>query len=353
MSFLRRRAASGRAGAQAQAIDRFWAWWLDGGAAGTAAAIDDHQPERAVEQLTRYVGLIDDALAWELGPGSTAQHVLVVTAEGDPDRRAVARRWRNAAPAGAAAGGVWEFSDVRLRAADPSQVTLTVDGATLDVERATASARVEGAHLNVGVHHPQLARLPQERRLFGAFLLLDVVLGEVAVESWLATIDALADPPLDPVPLVGLRSVVDDLVDRFTDADGRPTWSLLEGHAPDGARVVAMAQVPLASVNAPQLDTYVGIEVPFTAPDDGGLPDDPTLASLRSFEAHVTERLGGSGQLVAHETHHGVRLLHTYVDGTTPAADQLRAAVSGWQHGRVRITVEPDAGWDRVRHLRT
>jgi hypothetical protein len=45
-------------------------------------------------------------------------------------------------------------------------------------------------------------------------------------------------------------------------------------------------------------------------------------------------------------------VLHCYVDGTTPAAEQLRAAVGGWQQGRVRVDATADPGWDRVRHLR-
>jgi len=43
--------------------------------------------------------------------------------------------------------------------------------------------------------------------------------------------------------------------------------------------------------------------------------------------------------------------LHYYVDGSTPAAAQLQAAVTGWQDGPVTVEGLPDAGWERVHHL--
>ena len=75
------------------------------------------------------------------------------------------------------------------------------------------------------------------------------------------------------------------------------------------------------------------------------------LDELRQFEDHLTDRLGGSGNLLAHETSAGTRILHYYVDGTTPAGEQLKAASTGWPHGKVTVAVSPDPAWTNVSHL--
>jgi hypothetical protein len=92
--------------------------------------------------------------------------------------------------------------------------------------------------------------------------------------------------------------------------------------------------------------------VPFNDPTEQGLPGDGSLVPLREFEDHLNARLGDSGRIVAHETHGGVRLMHVYVDGSTPAVEQLRPAITGWDQGKVSLTTEPDPGWVHVQHLR-
>ena len=110
--------------------------------------------------------------------------------------------------------------------------------------------------------------------------------------------------------------------------------------------------MPLSSASAPHLDTHVAVVVPFTDRNEGGFPGPASLQALRDLEDHLRDRLGGSGRVVAHETRAGSRVLHAYVDGTTPAADQLRVAVRGWQQGVVKTHPHPDPGWQAVAHLR-
>lgn len=350
MALFRRRAVNpDRESSQVrESINAFWAWWSARGAAFTAAAVADREPGRVVEELNRRVRAIAPGLSWELGPGTKGGHLLVVTSEGDPALRATARRWKRAAPVDA---GGWEFSDTRRAAADPRGVVLKLDGVALDAAGVTVAAQVTGATLNVDVYHPGFDQLSERSRAVAAYLLLDTVLGESAVEIWIGTVGTSTTPPFDPVPLAGLCTVVDQLGERYLDEHGEPTWALLEGRAPDGTPVIATAQVPLRPATAPHLDTYVGVGVPFTDRTEHGLPGDSSLGALRALEDHLVGRLGGSGRLVGHETHQGVRVLHLYVDGTTPAADQLHAAASGWDQGAVTLTVASDPGWERVGHL--
>ena len=349
VAFFRRSSSSARSDASAEAITRFWSWWDAEGALETATAIADGEPQRMVTVLSTWVSAINTGLAWELAPGVENTHMLVVSAEGNPQLRGVARRWRRAAPA---ADGLWEYSDSRPPAADPSGVTLTLGATSIDIASATSWARVSGADLDVAVYHPAFVHLPEEQRRLATVLLLDTVLGEAAVETWIGTIETATEQSIDPVPLIGLRAVVRELTERFTDADGQPAWVLMEGTTQSGDAVLASAQIPLRAATAPHLDTYVGVVVPFSDRTEQGLPGDGSLLPLREFEDHLRDRLGESGRVVAHETHGGVRILHAYVDGGTPAVEQLRPAIAGWDQGPVSLTTEPDPGWAHVQHLR-
>jgi hypothetical protein len=349
VAFLRRSSAGRNGVSEIEAIARFWSWWNSGGAEQTALAIVDQEPERMVAALSKQIKAINPGLAWELGPGSENAHVLVVSAEGDPELRGVARRWRRAAPA---ADGLWEYSDSRLPSANPADVTLRLGETDVDVASATAWARVVGADLNVAVYHPAFVGLAEPERRLATRLLLDTVLGESAVETWIGGIETATEQPLDPVPLIGLRAVIRELIDRFTDAEGDPAWVLMEGSTPNGGRVLAGAQIPLRAATAPHLDTYVAVSVPYTDRTPDGLPTDESLTPLQNFGDHLSSRLGTSGRLVAYETHGGVRTLHLYVDGSTPAVEQLRPAIAGWSQGQVSMTSIPDPGWQRVQHLR-
>ncbi|GAA1248073.1 DUF695 domain-containing protein [Oryzihumus leptocrescens] len=347
MGLFSRRRATTDAGA---AIGAFWQWWVAEGADAVAGAIADREPGRIVEALSARVDAVHDGLAWELGPGGQeSQHVLVVTAAGDPALRPLARRWRLAAPP---ADAVWSYADMRQPTADAGAVSLEIEGQHVDLARATAGARVVGAAVDVSVHHPAWADLEPQMRTQAAFLLLDTVLGEAAVETWLGEVSAAELEPLDAVPLTGLRSVVCSLEEQHLDADGEPTWAVLEGTGPTGRPVLAMTQVPLRAATAPHLDTHVAVVVPFTDTTEQGLPGAQSLPRLRSLEEHLIDRVGPSGRLVAHESHDGVRVLHLYVDGTTPAAEQVRAAVPGWDQGRVQVASQLDPAWAAVAHLR-
>ena len=93
--------------------------------------------------------------------------------------------------------------------------------------------------------------------------------------------------------------------------------------------------------------------MPYSDLTEVGLPGPGSLQLLHALEDHIGERLGSSGRLVAQETGSGVRLLHLYVDGTTPGVEVVRVAASGWEQGRPEIHDALDPSWDTVRHLAT
>ena len=320
------------------------------GAAATTAAIDDGNLDRWARTLGAQVDAIDDRLAWELGPGRGSAHVLVVSAGGDPDLRGTARRWRQAAPE---PDGTWEYSDVRLRT-EGLGWSLQVAGADVTADGVVVGARVDAdrACVDVSVHHPAFASLPQAARDECAFLLLDTALGEESVETWVGEVASATSPPLDGIDLLGLQHAVDELARSCTGDDGGPTWNLLSATTGSGSPVLALAQVPLRPATAPHLDTHVGVRLRFADVLDSGQPGEGSLARLRALEDHLGARLGGSGRVVAHETADGVRELHLYVDGTTPAVEQVRAALGGWTESEPQLRSGADPAWAEVRHLR-
>ncbi len=298
-----------------------------------------------VDPLSERLGGVHVGLAWELAPGRTSQHLLVVSPEGDPELRAVARRWLRAAPAPDA---VWEYADSRQPSADLADLVLDLNGVALPLGELAVRAAPVGPRLDVTLFHAALLPLPEAGRRQVAFLALDSALGETAVETWVGGIEVADEPPSDAVPLGELRGLVDAHRAEHVDADGNPTWQLLRGDGPRGPVLVA-SMVPLAATVAAHLDEHVAVTVPYAGRTEQGFPDEAALAALRGLEDHVAERLGGSGAVVAHETSAGERTLHFYVDSTGPGADVVRAAVTGWPDGPVRVTSAADPGWRAVR----
>ena len=330
------------------AVARFWAWWEDEGRDAVTAALAERAPERIAPRLSQAVAEVHPGLAWELAAGSTAEHVLVVSPEGDPELRPLAHRWLRAAPEGDRG---WEFASARPPAADLDGIVLSISDLELSFADIRVGARREGTHLDVLVYHPAFAALEQQVRDQIAFLALDAALGENDVEAWVGEITAATEPPLEGFGLGGLRSVLRDLTEEHTSDDGTPQWMVLEADGEDGP-VMALAQVPLSPVTAPHLDTHVAVLVPYTELTERGYPGPGSLEALRALEDHLADRIGDSGRVVAHQSHRGMRVLHIYVDSTTPAVEQMRAAVNAWEQGRIRVQVTTDPGWHNVAHLR-
>ena len=331
----------------ARAVEQFWRWWSTGGAERATAALDGGDERRVVPEITSLVEAIDPGLWWEFSPGTDgAAHRLTVTAAGAPELRGVARRWLAAAPE---AGTDWEFGDLR-EAVDGRAMwfrdrRLGFDDAEVVVETCLSAARVT-------VHHPEFAGLGADDRALAAHLLVDAVCGESMVELWVREVHADAMAPGDESrPLRALPSILQELARDNLDEDGEPAWHILHSQTPDGP-MVAMVRVPLVSLSAPEFDQHVAIDVGYTDVEECGLPGPGSLPLLRDLEDHLSGRIRGSGECVGAESCDGRRRLHFYVDATTPAAEQLRAAAAGWDQGGVEITVAEDPAWREVAHLR-
>lgn len=329
-------------------IGEFWTWWQETGSQETSRLVGTDEAGSLEEVLSPRVGAIDEDLSWDLVSGSESLHRLVVTANGDPEQRAVARRWLNAAPP---TDLVWSYADSRPAATDVMETTAEIEGHELALGEVLVGVRRTGSRLDVAVHHPQLADLSDEGQTAAAFLALDQALGEEGTESWIGELTTSEVKPLDGFGLRGLIAVVRDLKAEFTRSDGSPEWLTLEGQGPRGA-VAASSQVPLSAASAPELDVYVLVTLPFGQRTESGLPAPESAASLDAFEKQLNGALESKGQVVAHDSAGGVRRLHVYVDGTTSGAELVQAAAKMWREGSAKTAVEYDPGWSAVQHLR-
>jgi hypothetical protein len=332
-----------------EGVVAFWEWWTAEGRSLAERSIDGRiSSDTLADEMTGRVRSLGE-LGWELAAGETSEHVLVITAEGDPEGRAVARRVVLAAPD---ADATWSYVDSRPPVFDPESVVLSAVGAMdVDLARVQVTARMNAGRLDVQLHHPAFADLPEDGRIQITYLALDAALGEVDTELWLGEVTPIEFPPLDGFGLTALRSVVHDLKRQRVDQDGQTGWVMLRGETRQGP-LVAMARSPLHALTAPNLDTYVSVTLPFSRRTDDGLPDEGSLEPLRDFEARLESELGTSGQVVAHLSNAGTRTLHVYVDSTAGVLPRVKALAKSWDQGRTSVHDMYDPGWRAVEHLR-
>jgi hypothetical protein len=283
-------------------------------------------------------------LDWEFGTGRHARHALVLSTAGAVGLRSTTERWVRAGPKPDAD---WEFHPARQ--ADPVALerTLRAGDHAFDLARLRVGYADTGARqYDVAVHHPDFVDLPDGLREQVAFLALDWLLGEDAVEAWVAAIEVTADPALADRPAAELR----DAVQRLVDAP--PVWTLLGGNAPDGTKVTASVQTPLRAVRWPLFDQHLAVVLGYPDNDGSGMPSSADLDALRAFEDSLTRALDHSAALVAHETAAGRRTLHLFTAAGGPAEEITVRLAAGWTRGATKISTGADPTWSTVAHLR-
>lgn len=346
MIFSRRRAES--TSAPDTAIAAFWEWW-PGARDRVEAAVTTGDWTDLSDQINALVAAIHPDLHWEFARGARSAHALVVSPAGRAELRAVAARWAASAPQ---ADETWEYHTSRQPDPNAFGARLQIGGAELAMADLRYGFAVEGGRqlLDVTVYHPMFPDLPEEVRGQIAFLSLDWLLGEEGVERWVGAVEFGGEaPPSDAYPPDELRAAVE----RQAVEHKEPVWVMLTAQDKKGWPVLATAQKVMLPVRFPRFDTHVAVTVPFRDTNDGGLPLDGSLTALRAFEDELTDALGTDGELLAHETTRGTRVLHYYVDGSTGAAALVESRLGGWREGRAQATAAYDPALEGVAHLNT
>lgn len=325
-------------------IEDFWVWWASGGRAAAETGIGTGEFRGFTREMTKRVKAIHPGLAWELAPGGQAEHALIVTAAGVPERRRIAERWYQHAPA---VGEVWEYRPARQASPSSLAAMLEFDGQKLNLVELRFDLHVDNDRdvIDTVVFHPSFAKMSSGARGQVGFLALDWALGEDGVTRWIGGFETSDARPAAGVPADGLIETVEALACRV----GEPRWALLQGEG-NGAIVLASLAIPAKWIDHPLLDQHIAVTLPFADQTAEGLPGPSSVDQLREFEDELTDWLLPHVQLVAHETTRGTRTLHLYADSDDLAlADQIRHVVSGWPGAAVNASLDP--GWREIRHL--
>ncbi|MEW9532654.1 DUF695 domain-containing protein [Microbispora sp. NPDC049125] len=329
---------------QAEAIAGFWTWWAEA-RPQIDAQVEVEDAGALAEIIGPAVDALDPGLVWEVAPGGTARHALVVTASGDPELRPFAHRWALAAPP---ADELWEFHPSRQANPRAAELTVDVGGREFGLDRLVMGMRVPPGNprVDVAAFHPIFPDIEDETRMEATLLALDWLLGEDEVARWIGDIVAAEFEPIDAIAAAHLPAVVADVAAGFADEQ----WALLEGRTASGKPITAAARYPLRPVDHPLNDQHIAITLPYRDADADGLPADGPSKALAEFQERLGGRIGSltSAVLAAHVTAEGSRVLHVYADPAAEWTPVIKELAATWQEGRAKVDVADDPSWGAV-----
>lgn len=334
MSLFRRRP---RATSPRQATVDFWTWW-----AAEGHAIDPSRASRLTDALTSRLEAIHPSLDWQFGAGDRAQHRLVASAGSDAEGRVQAARWARLAPD---ADPRWEFAASTPRDPDALSNVLSIGGADLDLSELVFAVETDDdvRRVHVGVFHPVFPALDEEIRGQIAFLAVDWLLGEDAVERWVGALEPLTERPDPALPA---RDVT-EAVERFERerAEHPDSWSVLEG-VHDGSPIAAITRSDVRWIDAPEFDRGHQLLIRYA---DTGLPDGESLDRIAAIDDEITTAVGDAGIYLGREMSDGIATYYAYTDSEDPDVEAriVRLADSLGS----KLASDADPGWQGTRHL--
>lgn len=327
----------------AEDVGDFWTWWPANRDRVAAAIATGGFDDRLIADISRAVSTIDPAMAWELGPGRTAQHAFCISPEGNAELRQVALRWVAAAPP---VDATWEYHPSKQAAASLSGVAIGPSSFDFPAMRAITSWNEQRQRVDVRLWHPGFDGAPQQVKLQVAFLFLDNLLGEDDVERWVGQIDILDAPTGGRTPEELKAEVERRAVDSSADAN----WVLGTMARPDGTNTIIVVDASLKRIDHPFADHHVTIAILLGA---DRMPNDAEAEVLNVEEDDLMARLGDVARYVGRTTSRGVRTLHFVAempDAMRPAIDAWTAAlpdsiIEGAAPRRIKVNFEHDMDW--------
>jgi len=351
MSFLSRIFGGGgrkqaAAIASADPIDAFWVWWREA-SVELAKAYDDESDgpsEALIEAISERVHAIDEGLAWETGPGRKSDHHFALSAEGDAALRVLTQRWLSRAPQPSKS---WEYYASRQKSGGNPRKTLTIDGRTFDYGDFKLGLEVDDtrAVVNAVVYHPLFAELAEEHRLQPTFLVLDDLLGEDEVTSWIGSVDAVAEEPDGAKPSTALLEAVRELRSSWDDEK----VSLLKGNHPDGSPLFALMRLGLKRLDHLLHDHHLELVFQLREPTEHGLTVNEEGEELNALEEGLCAELGPRAIWIGHETYGGKRILHLHADASPAIQDAVLRYCEAHGDWTTELTVKHDPTWAILR----
>ncbi|MXZ68677.1 MAG: hypothetical protein F4Z17_06830 [Acidimicrobiia bacterium] len=285
------------------------------------------------EHLTDLLKAVDPGLEWDLLPGLDARHALCLSSASDPALRPLTEQWVRAAPE---ADGDWEYHPARIPVAPGSLAVANFRIHPRDVLVAIEPDQSR-EELNLTVGHPDFGGLDEVLQLQVVFRLLDDLLGEDLMESWVGTVDVVPHPLSWGVPLLDLA----DEVDRQAASATGQRWEVIEEEDEELGDSRLFINRALKRLDFLDLEfvVTVSIEVPSF---------DPVL--VREVEKDLADTLGTEGVIYAHRTFDDFTVLYAYVGELV--ADSVQRLTDRWSPHVYEVMVEPDSGWDTYEDMR-
>lgn len=297
-----------------RAIAVFWRWWKTAHKKiEIAIANNDLSP---TQDIAKHVRAIDKRLHWELGSGARSKYVLLLSSNGDPELRVIARRWEASAPR---RDKTWEYASARPAKHD---ATVTYARRPMRLAECSFAYSVDKVRevLDVTLFHPTFTKLTKDDRESSAVLLLDAALGEDDVERWVGAIAVARARPRGARTFASFAKAVDKL---RKSARGESIVTL-EGTDGDGDPIEVVYNAALKRIDHPDLDQYVRIGLHLDAPTEEGLASRAEARKLDALDGDLAKKLGRLGVVLGHETVGGHRIIHLFI------ADEATKIVQRW-----------------------
>jgi hypothetical protein len=318
-------------------IESFWSWWPQASARLRGAIEGGGWPDPLIEEVDARVKAIDEGLAWGLCPGHSARHAFCLSSAGDPERRATAERWRLAAPT---ADGTWEFHAARQ---PQSGLALRLDDHVVDPADLSASFRVDVSRerIDVALHHPDFAVMPENARAAIALLALSGALGEDGVERWIGEIDLPTERPAGALALSALEEAVAALAKSATGE----RFEVLRGEDDAGRPIFVSINRALKRIDHVLKDRHVEIMLPLLNPTETGLTTNAEADQLNRLEDELCAAAGPGAVFAARETGNGVRIVHLFAEDSQAVRAGLAVVAGHHPERRMEALWEADPRW--------
>lgn len=285
------------------------------------------------EQLTDLTEAIDPGLEWDLLPGIEARYALCLSAASDPALRPLTEQWVRAAPE---PDGGWEYHPARIPV---TPVALEVGSFRIHPRDVLVVIEPDQSRedLNLTVGHPDFAGLDEVLQLQVVFRLLDDLLGEDLMESWVGSVDVVPHPLSWGVPLLDLA----DEVHRHEASATGQKWEFIEEEDEELGDSRLFINRALKRLKHLDLDFVATVSIEVQS-------FDPVL--VREVEKDLAGILGTEGVIYAHRAFDDFTVLYAYVG--EGVADEVRQLADRWSPRVYEVMVEPDSGWDTYEEMR-
>ena len=286
------------------------------------------------EALTDLVEDIDPALEWDLLPGLDATHALCLSSSADLSLRPLTERWFRAAPP---ADSAWEYHPARIPV-EPSVVQVgEVEIHPLDVTVvAELNPSTEELYLTIG--HPDFGLTDETLQLQIAFRLLDDLLGEDGLETWVGSVDVVPHRLPWGIPFVDLVGEVDRLAASATGM----CWKMLDRNDYELGESKVFINRALKRLHYLDLENVLILSVETSTPED---------PFLREVEENLAATLAADGVIFAHQVFEAFTEIYAYA--VPDIEDAMKELEDRWRPAVYNVVFDPDPAWDTYEDLRS